>query len=45
LPKKNKGLDDKDPGKLSNVLNDLSIYYGLTIVRNSDSVDAMKDAI
>ncbi|XP_032688817.1 uncharacterized protein LOC116852487 [Odontomachus brunneus] len=44
--KNNKGLGDKGPGKLTDAsINDLSTYYGLAIVRNSDSVDAMKDAI
>jgi len=44
--KKDKGLGDKDSEKLTDVLiNDLSTYYGLVIVRNSNSVNAMKDAI
>ncbi|XP_032682124.1 uncharacterized protein LOC116849269 [Odontomachus brunneus] len=42
----NKRLCGNGPGKLTDALiNDLSTYYSMAIIHNSDSVDAMKDAI
>ncbi|EZA47227.1 hypothetical protein X777_16489 [Ooceraea biroi] len=39
-------IGGKGPGKLiDSLIKDLTIYYGLSIIRNSNSVNAMKDAI
>ncbi|XP_033355633.1 uncharacterized protein LOC117236621 [Bombus vosnesenskii] len=41
--KDNKGIGGKGPGKLTDeVINELSLYYGLAIRRNPDSVEDMK---
>ena len=44
--KKTKGVGGKGGGKLTDkLIRDLTNYYGLAIIRNSDSVTAMKNAI
>lgn len=46
MRKKNKGIGDKGPGKLTDkVIGELTTYYGLAIRRHPDSIEEMKKAI
>jgi len=44
--KANKGISDKDEGKLTNkIIGDLTKYYGLAIKGNPNSIEDMKNAV